>query len=89
MVVECEEGNRVESGDRFGGVRCGMVVSKISDRSKVENVRFASSANNWSVDWLNNLFSSLAYSSGNEARHVVSASFVSKVLPVNHHHEAS
>jgi hypothetical protein len=44
IVVECEEGNRVESGDRFGGVCCGMVVSKISDRSNVENVRFASSA---------------------------------------------
>ena len=44
MVVECEEGNRVESGERFGGVGCGMVLSKISERSRVEKVRFASSA---------------------------------------------
>lgn len=45
-VVECDEGSNVGSGDRFGGVGCGIVVSKISDRSKVENVRFASSATN-------------------------------------------
>ena len=44
MVVECDEGNKVVSGDRCGGVDCGMVVSKISERSNVENVRFASSA---------------------------------------------
>ncbi len=44
MVVECEEGGRVESGERFGGVGCGIVLSKISERSRVEKVRFASSA---------------------------------------------
>ena len=44
MVVECDEGSKIESGDRFGGVCCGIVVSKISERSNVENVRFASSA---------------------------------------------
>jgi hypothetical protein len=43
-VVECDEGSKVESGERLGGVCCGMVVSKISDRRSVENVRFASSA---------------------------------------------
>ncbi len=44
IVVECEDGNIVGSGERFGGVGCGIVVSNISARSKVENVRFASSA---------------------------------------------
>jgi hypothetical protein len=44
IVVECDEGSKVESGDRLGGVCCGIVVSKISERSNVENVRFASSA---------------------------------------------
>ena len=43
-VVECDEPSKVESGDRFGGVCWGMVVSKISDRRSVEKVRFASSA---------------------------------------------
>ncbi len=41
MVVE-EEG--IGSGERFGGVGCGIVVSKISARRSVENVRLASSA---------------------------------------------
>jgi hypothetical protein len=44
IVVECDEGNKVVSGERLGGVACGIVVSKISERSNVENVRFASSA---------------------------------------------
>ena len=44
IVVECEEGSKVGSGERLGGVGCGMVLSKISDRSNVVNVRFASSA---------------------------------------------
>ena len=34
----------IRSGDRFGGVGCGMVVSKSSERRRVEKVRFASSA---------------------------------------------
>ena len=34
----------VRSGDRLGGVDCGMVVSNNSDRRRVEKVRFASSA---------------------------------------------
>lgn len=40
MVVEWVE---VRSGDRLGGVGCGMVVSNNSERRSVENVRFASS----------------------------------------------
>jgi hypothetical protein len=44
LVVECEEGSKFVSGERFGGVACGIVVSKISERSRVEKVRFASSA---------------------------------------------
>lgn len=35
IVVECEEGRPV-SGERFGGVGCGIVVSKISPRSSLE-----------------------------------------------------
>jgi hypothetical protein len=46
MVVECDEGKSVGSGERLGGVAWGMVLSKISERSNVENVRFASSAMN-------------------------------------------
>ena len=41
IVVEWVE---VRSGDRLGGVGCGMVVSNNSDRRRVEKVRFASSA---------------------------------------------
>lgn len=44
MVVECDEGSNVGSGDRLGGVGWGIVVSKISERNSVEKVRFASSA---------------------------------------------
>jgi hypothetical protein len=44
IVVECDEGSNVGSGERLGGVGCGMVVSKISERSNVENVLLASSA---------------------------------------------
>ena len=45
-MVECDEGSSVVSGERLGGVGWGMVVSKISERSNVEKVRFASSAVN-------------------------------------------
>ena len=44
IVVECDEGSSVGSGERLGGVGWGIVVSKSSERSNVENVRFASSA---------------------------------------------
>lgn len=40
-VVECVD---VRSGDRVGGVGCGIVVSNSSVRRRVENVRLASSA---------------------------------------------
>ena len=44
MVVESVEEGKVGSGDKAGGVGCGIVVSKSSERSKVEKVRLASSA---------------------------------------------
>lgn len=44
IVVECVELSEVGSGDRFGGVGCGIVPSNISERKSWENVRFASSA---------------------------------------------
>lgn len=44
IVVECVDGGNVGSGDRIGGVVCGMLLSKSSERSKVEYVRLASSA---------------------------------------------
>ena len=34
----------MRSGERLGGVGCGTVLSKSSERSRVEKVRFASSA---------------------------------------------
>ncbi len=34
----------VRSGERLGGVGCGIVVSNNSDRRRVEKVRLASSA---------------------------------------------
>jgi hypothetical protein len=43
-VVECEVGSKVVSGERLGGVGCGIEVSNISVRNKLEYVRFASSA---------------------------------------------
>lgn len=51
MVVECVEGGRVGSGDKVGGVGCGIVVSNSSDLNSVEKVRFASSAAS-SQHWL-------------------------------------
>ena len=78
MVVECEEGSSVVSGERLGGVGWGIVVSKISERSNVENVRLASSAVNLvsrrsHVGWINS-----AYSFENAAPHEEFVSFVSK-----------
>ena len=40
---EWVEDGRVGSGDKAAGMACGMEESKISDRRRVENVRFASS----------------------------------------------
>lgn len=44
IVVDSPDGGKVGSGERAGVVTCGIVVSKISERRRVENVRFASSA---------------------------------------------
>lgn len=41
IVVEWVD---AKSGDKLGGVGCGMVVSNNSDRRRVEKVRLASSA---------------------------------------------
>lgn len=40
-LVECV---KTGSGEKFGGVGCGTVLSKSSERNSAENVRFASSA---------------------------------------------
>ena len=42
--MEWPELRRTGSGDNVGGVCCGTVLSKISERKSLENVRFASSA---------------------------------------------
>ena len=44
MVVDRVEVCKVGSGNSEGGVGCGTDVSKSSERSSVEKVRFASSA---------------------------------------------
>ena len=89
MVVECDEGSSVGSGDRFSVVGCGIVVSNISERSKVENVRFASSAINWVRVWHGGIEFIPTYSSENEVLHEVCASFVLKVWLESHHREAN
>lgn len=43
-VVECDVCSRLASGEWFGGVDWGIVLSNISARSNVEYVRFACSA---------------------------------------------
>lgn len=80
IVVECEEGSRVGSGERFGGVGCGIVLSKISARSSVEKVRFASSAARLisSCEEMHRNFP--AYSFGNGALHGESVFFASRGL---------
>ena len=89
MVVECDEGSSVGSGDRFSVVGCGIVVSNISERSKVENVRFASSAINWVRVWHGGIEFIPTYSSENEFHRVEFASSPSRVSQVSRHHEAS
>lgn len=44
LVLMCDDGGKTFSGDRAGVVVCGTDPSKSSARSKVEKVRFASSA---------------------------------------------
>jgi hypothetical protein len=89
MVVECEEESKVESGDRLGGVDCGIVVSKISDRSNVENVRFASSAGQEVSKLLATMGLRLSYFFGSGALHEVLSSSVWKVLLVSHRRAAN
>ena len=70
-VVECVEVGKVGSGDKFGGVGCGIVVSKSSERNNVEKVRFASSAAELSVTRISLNEEIWAYFSENEALHVL------------------
>lgn len=84
IVVEWEEeGKRVGSGEWVGGVACGIVLSNISFRSNVENVRFASSATRFvndvrGLDWQD------TYYAENGAPLVVLVSFVLMVSLVIH-----
>jgi len=87
IVVECDEWSNVLSGDKFGGVGWGIVVSKISARRSVEKVRFASSAVNL-LAWRQRPDEMVTYSSGNESHRVEFASSSSRELQVSHHHEA-
>jgi hypothetical protein len=89
IVVECDEGSSVGSGERLGGVGWGIVVSKISERSNVENVRFASSAVNLFSIRSHCRRKSSAYSFGNEALHEEFVSFASMELQVSLHREVS
>lgn len=89
-VVVCDEGSKVESGETLGGVCCGMVVSNISDRRRVEKVRFASSAR-CRVSELPEYVGDTHPTnfSGNEARREVCASSASKGLLGSLHRGAS
>ena len=85
IVVEWVE---VRSGDRLGGVGWGMVVSKSSDRRRVEKVRFASSAAESQNVILHDrkVQQSFAYFSGNEALREGSFSWLSMALQAMHRH---
>jgi hypothetical protein len=85
VVVECDAGRSELSGDKFGGVGCGIVVSKISARKSVENVRFASSAKRYVSPVTNSGIYTRIYFSGSESRREVSASSPSTVLQESHH----
>lgn len=87
IVVEWEEGSRLGSGERLGGVGWGIVVSKISDRSNVENVRFASSAERMSVKCHLSPIQLGTHSFENEARHEEFASSVLMASQGNLRHE--
>lgn len=69
IVVVCE------SGDRLVGVGCGIVVSKSSDLSKVENVRLASSAVDKISYMVKTEYSPATHCVGNGARCEECASF--------------
>lgn len=84
-VVEWVE---VRSGDRLGGVGCGMVVSNNSDRRRVEKVRFASSATESQTTILRvcKVLQNFTHFSGNGALREESFSLLSMVLPAMHRH---
>ncbi len=88
MVVECVE---VRSGDRLGGVGCGMVVSNNSDRRRVEKVRFASSATEIQTTILCvcKVLKNFTHFSGNGALREESSSLLSMVLQAMHRHVVS
>lgn len=85
MVVEWVE---VRSGDRLGGVGCGMVVSNNSDRRRVENVRFASSAAESQTTIMHGCkgLQNFAHFSGNGALRGESFSWPSMVSQAMHRH---
>jgi len=66
-----------------------MVVSNISARNNVENVRFASSAIDRLVLAQLVILFWITYSFGSEALHVGCVSFASTVSQVSHHHEVN
>lgn len=88
IVVEWGE---VRSGDRLGGVGCGMVVSNNSDRRRVEKVRFASSAAESQTTILHvcKVLQSFTHFSGNEALREESFSWLSMALQAMHRHVVS
>ena len=78
----------MRSGERLGGVGCGIVVSNNSDRRRVEKVRFASSAAQnqvrifhgcWALQWFTHFFE-------NGALREESFSWPSKVSQAMHRH---
>lgn len=85
IVVEWVE---VRSGDRLGGVGCGMVVSNSSDRRRVEKVRFASSAAESQITILHlcKVPPSFTHFSENGALRGESFSWLSMVLRARHRH---
>lgn len=84
-VVEWVE---VRSGDRLGGVGCGMVVSNNSVRRRVEKVRFASSAaeSQTTILRLNKVRPSFTHFSENGALREESFSWLLMVLRARHRH---
>ena len=81
----------VRSGERLGGVGCGMVVSNNSDRRRVEKVRFASSAaeSQTTIHFVRKRLQSFTHSSGNGALREESFSWLSMVSQAMHRHVVS
>ena len=78
----------VKSGERLGGVGCGTVVSNNSDRSRVEKVRFASSAakNQSQLSRSAKGHRIFTHFFGNAALREESFSWLSMVLQATHRH---